>query len=146
MATSIKTLGAIALHLSAALAHPAHRPSEASQLKSRAVDLESLRLEDSLGTYVRATVVAAEEAPALARKRSDYVETATAYVKTIVPGAEFRLVGDHYVGSNGIAHVNFKQTVHGLDVDNADFSVNVSMLPDLVLGWHCLAPRGRRLY
>ena len=53
------------------------------------------------------------------------MDAATAVVKKVLPNAEFRLVDDHYVGSNGIAHVNFKQTVHGLDIDNADFNVNV---------------------
>lgn len=32
---------------------------------------------------------------------------------------------DHYVGTNGIAHFNFKQTVNGVDIDNADFNVNI---------------------
>jgi extracellular elastinolytic metalloproteinase len=34
-------------------------------------------------------------------------------------------VDDHYVGNNGIAHFYFKQTVNDLDIDNADFNVNV---------------------
>jgi extracellular elastinolytic metalloproteinase len=34
-------------------------------------------------------------------------------------------VGDHYVGTNGIAHFYFKQTVNDLDIDNADFNVNI---------------------
>lgn len=59
-------------------------------------------------------------------KRDSYVDSATAVVQSTVPGVEFRVVDDHYVGTNGVAHVNFKQTVHGLDVDNSDFNVNVS--------------------
>lgn len=58
-------------------------------------------------------------------KRVTYIETAKALVQKVAPGSEFRVVDDHYVGSNGIAHVNLKQTVHGLDIDNADFNVNV---------------------
>ncbi|KAM0661296.1 hypothetical protein ACHAPH_002804 [Verticillium nonalfalfae] len=58
-------------------------------------------------------------------KRATYVETATELVKATVPGVTFRVVSDHYVGANGIAHVNFKQTAHGIDIDNADFNVNV---------------------
>jgi len=46
-------------------------------------------------------------------------------VKATVPGAQFRLVGDNYVGSNGIAHFYFKQTANDLDIDNADFNVNI---------------------
>lgn len=30
------------------------------------------------------------------------------------------------MSSNGITHFNFKQTVNGLDVDNADFNVNIA--------------------
>lgn len=55
----------------------------------------------------------------------DYVDTATQLVQKTVPGATFRVVGDHYVGDNGVAHINFKQTANGLDIDNADFNVNV---------------------
>lgn len=59
-------------------------------------------------------------------KRGTYVETATELVKQVVPNAEFRLKNDHYVGTNGVAHVYFRQTVNGLDVGNANFNVNVS--------------------
>jgi len=58
-------------------------------------------------------------------KRAEAADTATELVKATVPGATFRLVGDHYVGTNGIAHFNFKQTVNNLDIDNADFNVNI---------------------
>ena len=34
-------------------------------------------------------------------------------------------MGDHYVGTNGIAHYYFKQTANDLDIDNADFNVNI---------------------
>jgi extracellular elastinolytic metalloproteinase len=47
-------------------------------------------------------------------------------VKKAAPGAEYRIVSDHYIGKNGITHVHFKQTAFGLDIDNADFNVNVS--------------------
>jgi hypothetical protein len=56
----------------------------------------------------------------------NYVTTATLFVQTIMPNATFRLVGDHYIGVNGIGHVYFKQSANGLDIDNADFNVNVS--------------------
>jgi extracellular elastinolytic metalloproteinase len=50
---------------------------------------------------------------------------ATDLVKVTIPGATFRLVDDHYVGSNGVAHYYFKQTANDLDIDNADFNVNI---------------------
>ena len=59
---------------------------------------------------------------------SDYTKTAEEFVKSVVGKATFRLVSDHYVGTNGVAHVRFKQTVNDIDVDNADFNVNVSYL------------------
>ena len=57
---------------------------------------------------------------------SDPVEVATEHVKKMNPGLTFRVVSDHYVGSNGISHIRFKQTMHGIDIDNADYNVNVS--------------------
>ena len=60
-------------------------------------------------------------------KRSTYVETATELVKKVAPNAEFRVGKDHYVGTNGVSHVYFRQTVNGLDVGNANFNVNVSI-------------------
>lgn len=94
-----------------------------SSLTRRTVDLNSFRLS-AASSYTNATVTS--ENPTLRfMKRETYVETATELVKSIVPGAEFRVVADHYVGSNGIAHVNLKQTANGLDIDNADFNVNV---------------------
>jgi extracellular elastinolytic metalloproteinase len=57
---------------------------------------------------------------------ANYVKTATLFVKMMMPNATFRLVGDHYIGATGIGHVYFKQTSHALDIDNADFNVNVS--------------------
>lgn len=42
-----------------------------------------------------------------------------------MPNATFRLVDDHYVGANGIAHFYFRQTANDVDIDNADFNVNI---------------------
>lgn len=53
------------------------------------------------------------------------VDIAQAFVKKSAPGASFRVSEDHYTSTSGIAHVNLKQTLHGLDIDNADFKVNV---------------------
>lgn len=101
-------------------AHPTtHQP----HLARRGIDIEAFRLP-LLSEYVNATETASDPIMTLS-KRATYVETATELVKATVPGVTFRVVSDHYVGANGIAHVNFKQTVHGIDIDNADFNVNV---------------------
>ena len=121
----MKSIVALGL-LGAAATVNAHPPSGRSNksIKKRVVDLNSFRLP-AKAEYVNATMTNAE--PSLkAIAREDYVSTATALVKSVLPDAEFRVVDDHYVGTNGIAHVNFKQTAHGLDIDNADFNVNVS--------------------
>lgn len=98
-------------------------PTADNSLVARGIDLNAFRLKGT-SEYVNASV--ADSPSVRLRRREDYLETATELVKSIVNGATFRVVGDHYVGSNGIAHVNFKQTAHDLDIDNADFNVNVS--------------------
>ncbi|KZM24704.1 low affinity high capacity ammonium permease [Ascochyta rabiei] len=100
----------------------AHPTAHDNSLVARAIDLNAFRLKPT-SKYVNASV--AESPSVRLRRREDYVETATELVKSIANGATFRVVGDHYVGANGIAHVNFKQTAHDLDIDNADFNVNV---------------------
>ena len=120
-------LGASALVAS----HPHHGP-KTSSLKKRTVDLNNFRLK-STAYYVKAYNVKADRAVAAFSKGDTYVETATALVKRVAPDAEFRVVEDHWVGDNGVAHINFKQTAHGLDIDNADFNVNVSCTADSVL-------------
>lgn len=106
--------------------HPA--AGSKSGLARRTVDLNAFRLvstaqyinaiETSSNTTISSTIL----------KRDSYVDTATALVKAAFPILTFRVVDDFYFGTNGIGHVNFKQTVHDLDVDNADFNVNVSHL------------------
>ena len=106
-------------------AHPhGSNPNEAHVVK-RGVDITKFRLPE-LSDYTPAEVAQESESVKMMVKRETYVETATDLVKSIAPGTEFRVVNDHYVGKNGVAHVNFKQTVHGIDIDNADFNVNVS--------------------
>lgn len=103
----------------------AHPAGHSNSLVGRAIDLNAFRLK-ATSEYVNATVVESE--PSVRRKRrGDYVEAATDLVKSVAKGATFRVVGDHYTGSNGIAHVNFKQTANDIDIDNADFNVNVSI-------------------
>ena len=105
-------------------AHPSRRQPNPSPLSKREINLEAFQLPQ-LTKYVPQDEVPDDVSVKLA-KRADYTETAKDLVKSTFPKADFRLVSDHYVGSNGIAHVNFKKTVNGIDVDNADFNVNVS--------------------
>lgn len=118
------TVAAIATLLGdQAHAHPALASSKRN-VQGRAVDFNSFRL-GTKSIYRNATYIAGSSAASSFSKRESYVDTAKALVEKVAPNSEFRMVDDHYVGSNGIAHVNFKQTVHGLDIDNADFNVNV---------------------
>lgn len=105
-------------------AHPS--PHGSHKLSRRAVDLDSFRLK--LATvYKNATEVEADPSiPSLA-KRASAQDVATELVQATVPDATFRLQNDHYVGTNGVAHFYFKQTANGLDIDTADFNVNVSL-------------------
>ncbi|GAW13838.1 hypothetical protein ANO14919_032280 [Xylariales sp. No.14919] len=111
--------------LGASVPASAH-PTQASKpgVRRRAVDLNAYRITQSPEYHNEAAT--SSNPKLLVFKRDTYVDTATALVKNIVPDATFRLVEDHYVGSNGIAHVNFKQTANGLDIDNADFNVNIA--------------------
>jgi extracellular elastinolytic metalloproteinase len=109
-----------------ASAHPARTAKPG--VRRRTVDLNAYRIHQA-PEYHNEEATNAKRSELLVFKRESYVETATALVKSVVPDATFRVVGDHYVGTNGIAHVNFKQTAHGLDIDNADFNVNVRLLP-----------------
>jgi extracellular elastinolytic metalloproteinase len=102
--------------------HPTDHKTK-SGLRRRTVDLNAYRLKATAKYSSAADTVNNPTTQII--KRESYVDTAVELVKSVVPGAEFRVVEDHYVGTNGIAHVHFKQTVHGLDIDNADFNVNV---------------------
>ncbi|OQO04924.1 hypothetical protein B0A48_07942 [Cryoendolithus antarcticus] len=93
-------------------------------LQRRAVDLNLFRLKP-VSTYVNATQVEVSPEVSTIVKRADYVSTASKLVSKLSPSAEFRIVGDHYVGTNGIAHVNVRQTANGLDIHNADYNINI---------------------
>ncbi len=110
------------LGASAVSAHPTPNKGKPG-IRRRAVDLEKYRVQ-TVSEYIN-TAAASSNSVFRLLKRASYVDTATEVVKHVAPEAEFRLVDDHYVGNNGVAHVNFKQTAHGLDIDNADFNVNV---------------------
>ncbi|KAE8374395.1 extracellular metallo proteinase NpIII [Aspergillus bertholletiae] len=94
-----------------ALAHPAE--SAFAYPRRPRIDLERFRLSPH-AEYIGSTLI-----------EQSYVETATELVRETFPNATFRLQEDHYIGNNGVAHVHFRQTVHGIDIDNVDFNVNV---------------------
>lgn len=106
-------------------AHP--KPHGSHMLNRRAVDLDSFRVKVPT-VYRNATDVKTDPSiPSLSRRASAQ-DVAMGLVQSTVPDATFRLVDDHYVGANGIAHLYFKQTANGLDIDTADFNVNVSSM------------------
>ncbi|ORY61730.1 extracellular metallo proteinase MEP [Pseudomassariella vexata] len=110
------------LHLGAS--HPTDHNAYKNGLRRRTVDLNAFRLK-ATAEYTNTDDTTTNLSKLKLLKRDSYVDTATDLVKSVVGDATFRLVEDHYVGTNGIAHVNFKQTAHGLDIDNADFNVNI---------------------
>lgn len=91
-----------------------------------ALDLESLRLKTS-STYVKSAELDLTPRHLRFQKRDTYLDTAIEAAKRIAPGATFRVSDDHYVGTNGLKHVYFHQTVHGIDIDNAVLNINVSV-------------------
>ncbi|KAI1964686.1 hypothetical protein LOZ58_001373 [Ophidiomyces ophidiicola] len=102
----------------------AHPQQPATGVARRGVDLNAYRLP--LKADYKNTEKVEAEPPALNLfGPASYVEVAQALAKTTVPGATFRVVDDHYVGDNGVAHVHLRQTMNGIDIDNADFNVNV---------------------
>jgi extracellular elastinolytic metalloproteinase len=115
----------LALAIAHTSAHPAQLQNSKPSLFKRTVNLESFRLKVT-ADYVNTTAVESEPSVKLFR-RATTEDTATELVKKTVPGATFRLV-EGYAATNGISHFYFKQTANGLDIDNADFNVNVSAL------------------
>ncbi|KAL7914211.1 Fungalysin metallopeptidase domain-containing protein [Trichoderma velutinum] len=105
-------------------AHPARQPETGSALAKRGIDISKYSLP-SLSDYTPSTHVEEEASIQAEGFKRDYVATATRAVKRAAPNAEFRVVSDHYVDVDGIGHVHFKQTAHGIDIDNADFKVNI---------------------
>ncbi|CAN9213852.1 unnamed protein product [Alternaria alternata] len=116
---SLASLSAISVY-----GHPQPTWQGRSTLARRAVDLDSYRLKHAASYKNTADVVADPNINTLA-KRASAEDIATDLVKATLPDAEFRLVKDSYVGDNGVAHFYFKQTANGLDIDTADFNVNV---------------------
>lgn len=120
-------LTGLAANVGGVAAHTHH----SATVSKRGVDLSAYRFT-GLAQYKSSEAIKADPKISAIGKRSTYTETATELVKTVAPNAEFRLVQDHYVGASGVAHVQFKQQAHGIDIDNADFTVNVSLNTRLV--------------
>lgn len=115
---------AVALLTARVLGHPAPSSNSAQNIQRRTVNLDAYKL--GAGASYSNNVVLTEEKPELrAFAASTYTDTATSLVKKVAPEAEFRLVSS-YLSGNGVGHVVFKQTLHGIDIDTADFNVNVS--------------------
>jgi extracellular elastinolytic metalloproteinase len=102
-------------------AHPAHNHHA---LTKRGIDLDSYRGKVP-GAYTNAKDVGADTSISSLTRRGTAEDTASELVKKVAPGSTFRIV-DNYVGAGGVAHIYFKQTANGLDIDNGDFNVNVS--------------------
>jgi extracellular elastinolytic metalloproteinase len=111
----------LALTIGSISAHPLSQHSKG--LAKRTVDLNAFRLKVA-SDYTNSTSVDTDP-PLGITKRAANEDTATELVKKKVPGATFRLV-ESYTGTNSVAHFYFKQTANGIDIDNADFNVNVS--------------------
>ena len=113
---------AIATLLAANVLGHSHTSSPRS-LQKRTVDLNAYKL--GVGASYTNNVMIEEQQPTFrAFTKPTYVDTATTLVRSKFPNAEFRLVSN-YVSGNGVGHVTFKQTVHGIDIDTADVNVNV---------------------
>ncbi|CAG8954703.1 hypothetical protein HYFRA_00004626 [Hymenoscyphus fraxineus] len=121
--TSAQT-AAVALLSTPVLGHPHPATSNKSpkEVQRRDVDLTAFRL--GVGSQYATSLNLTESTPELSIVEPTYTETATALVKKVAPNAEFRLASN-YESGNGIGHVVFKQTLHGIDIDTADFNVNV---------------------
>lgn len=113
--------GLLAAHV---LGHPTTSHSSSNNLQKRTVDLNAFKL--GVGASYTNNVVITEQAPAFRSFAAPtYVSTATNLVRSKYPTAEFRVLSN-YVSGNGVGHVVFKQTLHGIDIDTADLNVNVS--------------------
>ena len=99
--------------------HPTKSP-----VRPRAVDLSTLRMKSS-GSYI--SVSSAQKRSLEQGKRVNNLETATSFLQRTFPNITSTLSKDSYIGTNGIEHFYFKQTINNvITIDNADINVNVS--------------------
>lgn len=117
------SVGVASLLVTRVLGHPAAAQHAHSK---RGIDISSYRLKGQSAYSDVAKTGELSLPPSFGE--ASYTDTAAALVKELFPKAEYRLVADHYIGNDGVGHVVFKQQVHGIDIDNADFNVNVSGL------------------
>lgn len=124
---------AVSTHLGST--HPTSGPS--SRVNKRAPLLDAFRF-NTVSTYTTLDQDSDVASTAALKRDSDvvadedgnaavpyYVRAATSQVQEAVPNASFRIVGDYYVGTNNVGHVHFQQIIDGIDVDTANFNVNV---------------------
>jgi hypothetical protein len=118
-----QTAVAAALLAGRVLAHP-HPATPDNNIQRRTVDLRSFPV--GVGSSYANNLVLTEEKPQLrAFSAPTYVDTASQLVRKVAPGAEFRVVTS-YKSDTGVGHIVLKQQVYGIDIDTADFNVNVS--------------------
>lgn len=120
-------------------AHPHAAPAaEGSALHKRAVTIDAFKnkLGAAPAKYVTNEVIV-EGKPKTPTRRAAAADADVAadQVKKLYPSAQFRQVSS-YSSRNGVTHVYFKQTANGIDIDTADFNVNVSILTSF---WKYLA-------
>lgn len=114
----------ILLGLSGLAANVQAHPQKRGDISRRGVDIEKYRPTGKTEYTSSQDAVASPNVAAIG-KRATYTETATELVKSSFKNSEFRMTDDHYTDVNGISHVYFKQTAHGIDIDNTNFNVNV---------------------
>ncbi|KAL2835460.1 extracellular metallo proteinase 9 [Aspergillus pseudoustus] len=96
--------------------------SRRSWIPEKTLDLATYRLT----TRSNYSSIDNASKPAFLTKGYDsYVDAAVSLAQGLYPGVEFRVAQDHYVDVSGVAHVHLKQTLHGLDISNADLNANV---------------------
>jgi len=118
---------AVAQLATTVLAHPHAVAAPGAALYKRAVNIDTYKnkLPAAAPRYVtNEVIVEGEKKQPNRRAAAADNDIASALVKSSHPGAEFRLVSS-YSSRNGVTHVSFKQTAHGIDIDTADFNVNV---------------------
>lgn len=125
--STLKT-AAVAQLATTVLAHPhAAAQPEGSALYKRAVNIDAYKnkLPAAAPKYVTNEVIVEKEKKGPTRRAAaSNDDIASALVKTSHPNAQFRLVTS-YSSRNGVTHYAFKQTANGIDIDTADFNVNV---------------------
>ncbi|PBP18111.1 elastinolytic metalloproteinase Mep [Diplocarpon rosae] len=113
-----------ALLVANVLGHPTAVSSSDQSVQAGPVDVSTYKLAVG-ASYSSSDFVETElNSDSQGFATPDHIDTATALVKSKFPNAEYRVLS-HYQSANGMSHVVFKQTVHGIDIDTADMNVNV---------------------